>query len=282
MKQAGRRFFCTFADSRMHRSLKRIRRQAEAIGVYDRIYTWDESNLDPGFRERFKEKLTPTCRGFGYWIWKPQIMLQVFREMNDGDIVHYCDAGCWVNPDGKARLLEYFDMAEESGALAFQVKNTFGDSHLDSFSLPESAWTKGDVFDYFGVRDRTEITRSQQIGAGIFLLRKSCMSNHFLQKWMEIYEKDFSLADDSPSRSPNFPDFIEHRHDQSLFGILCKLNKIKTLSTFEYFYPSVSDPLQADWSKLKMYPIWAKRDKDLGLVGGIKDKVLRRFSSFLR
>jgi len=262
----------------MKRSLRRIQNQARAIGVFDSIHVMDENDLDTMFRERFKDQLQPRVRGYGYWVWKPQIILQIFRTMQEGDLLHYCDAGCWINPKGKARLMEYFEMAEKHGALAFQVKNTFGDPHLDKFSLPERVWTKGDLFDCFSVRNNPKITESQQIGATTMILKKCQESTDFLRQWIGVFEHDFSLADDSPSRSPNLDGFIEHRHDQSIFGILCKLNDVETVSSFEYFYPPVDGAKKADWSKLDDYPIWAKRDKDLGVIRFIKQKTKRLFS----
>ena len=281
MKQPPKLVFCTFADSRMKRSLKRIHGQAESIGVFGSIHVMDESDLNPKFRSRFKDQLRPSVRGYGYWVWKPQIMLQTFQHMNEGDVLQYCDAGCWINSKGKQRLLEYFAMAAESGALAFQVKNTFNDPALDTFSLPEYKWTKGDLFDYFAVRDTPEITNSQQIGATTMFLKKCQQSEKLLRRWLSTYEDDFSLADDSPSRSPNLDGFIEHRHDQSIFGILCKLSGVKTVSAFEYCYPSSAENTKPDWNKLEHYPIWAKRDKDLGLLGLAKHK-LNRLMSRLR
>jgi hypothetical protein len=265
----------------MKRTLKRIERQAASIAVHDSIYVMDESDLDPEFRARFKDRLRPNVRGYGYWVWKPQIIRQVFRSMQEGDLLLYCDAGCWINPKGKQRLLQYFEMTDRFGTLAFQVKNTFGDPQLERFSLPERNWTKGDLFDYLGVRNNPAITDSEQIGATVILLKKCPASEELLRRWLGTYEDDFSLADDTPSRSPNLEGFIENRHDQSIFGILCKLHGVHTLSTFEYYYPSGMDQSKPDWNKLAEYPVWAKRDKDLGLLGTIIDK-LRRLPARLR
>ncbi len=281
MKHTAKHVFCTFADSRLSRSLQRIRNQAKAIGIYDVIHVMDEGNLDPAFRKRFKEQLRVGVRGYGYWVWKPQIILQVLRTMDEGDILHYCDVGCWINPGGRQRLTQYLEMTDESGMLAFQVKNTFNDPLLDAFSLPEWAWTKGDLFDYFSVRGNADIVNSQQIGATTVFMKRCGESEKLLRRWIGVFEDEFSLADDTPSRSPNFDGFIEHRHDQSIFGILCKLHNVRTLSAFEYFYPFLEDTTKADWNKLAEYPIWAKRDKDLGLWGAFIDK-LSRLSARLR
>jgi hypothetical protein len=34
---------------------------------------------------------------------------------------------------------------------------------------------------------------------------------------------NYHLIDDTPSKSPNFTEFIEHRHDQSILSLLTKL-----------------------------------------------------------
>lgn len=261
-----KKIFLTFADKRLQRSLDRIANQAETMGCYDTIITATEYDLDEEFRIRFSDKLRPEVRGFGYWSWKPQIILQTLEAMDEGDLLQYSDVGCWLNPAGKKRLQEYFELVsnEPSGVLAFQVKNTFGDPSLDRFSLPEYLWTKGDLFDYFAVRKKEAITHTEQIGAGVIFIKKCDTSRSLLHEWLQVFEDDFSLTNDSPSHSPNFKGFKEHRHDQSIFGILCKKYDVHTLSTFEYWYPSATDSTKPDWSKLETYPVWAKRDKDMG------------------
>lgn len=281
MKDKPKKYFCTFADFRMWRSLERILGQAKVMGVYDQILGYDEFSLANEFRIRFADKLNPSVRGFGYWVWKPQIMLQTFEKMQEGDLLHYTDVGCWLNPKGRQRLIEYFSLVEKapSGILAFQVKNTFGDPVLDQFSLPEYKWTKGDLFDYFSVRGDDSIVRSQQIGSGNIFLRKCAAAQEMLVSWKKVFYDNFSLVDDSPSASANFEGFIEHRHDQSVFGILCKLRAVNTLSAFEYWYPSKADIKKPDWGKLERYPVWAKRDKEMNPVWRFRNlcgKVIRR------
>jgi len=75
---------------------------------------------------------------------------------------------------------------------------------------------------------------------------------------MDICNKS-SLIDDTPSKTNNDHDFIEHRHDQSVFSLLCKLNKIYSLSASECEW--AEDANGRYWSHLKLNPILAKRDK---------------------
>ena len=63
--------FLSFADSRMSAALERLGRQAEALDFFDEITLFTEHDLSAEFTNRMGRYLTPSCRGFGYWSWKP-------------------------------------------------------------------------------------------------------------------------------------------------------------------------------------------------------------------
>jgi hypothetical protein len=52
-----------------------------------------------------------------------------------------------------------------------------------------------------------------------------------------VFYDDFSLVDDSLSKSPNFMEFKENRHDQSVWSIIGKINGIPCLSHSEQYNP---------------------------------------------
>lgn len=270
-----KKIFCSFADSLMFRSLDRIKRQAISMNVYDEIYIYNETNLDEEFKKKFENYLIPS-RGYGYWVWKPQIIKQIMKNMDFGDILQYTDAGCHLNKKGVARLNEYFELTNLSpcGILGFESKEPIDKRLNKDLSLLEKHWTKGDLFDYFEVRDNEAIYNSEQIGSGIIFIKKTEQSLNLINDWAKVYSDNFSLADDTPSKSDNFEGFIEHRHDQSIFSILGRIYNITTLSSFEYY--------QKDFSKLRNYPILALRDKDKD--GNIKNRIkyfLRKYISYV-
>jgi hypothetical protein len=241
--------------------------------IYDKIIAYNEHDLDEDFRNHFKDKLNG--RGFGYWVWKPQIILQTLEKMEEGDILQYTDAGCHLNKKGIKRLHEYFKLADlsETGILAFQSKLPDDKNLEKTLELWEKHWTKGDVFDYFGVRDKAKIYNTEQVAGTALFVKKTNDSLRIIQKWLQPFYDDFSLTNDTPSKSPNFPGFIENRHDQSIFSIIVKINNIPTISSFEYWQP--------DFTKLKNYPILALRDKDYGQNTFIKRLVrfIKRYLS---
>jgi len=280
------RIFLTFADTKMVRARRRICRQARAMKIYTKIIGASEADLDEGFRKHFEKYLVPEARGFGYFVWKIQIVKQTLDQMNDGDILHWVDAGNHLNPKGRWRLEEYFAMTQASpiGILGFQHRPPEGKLHYDGRRLPDFAeykYTKGDLIDRLRVRDNSELFNQQQIGTNTFFIRKCEKSMAFVNEWLSLPYENFALIDDSPSVSPNIDGFIEHRWDQSVFSILGKLRGISTVSDCECWYPSQNDCWKPDWEALKDFPILTKRDRDIPSEKGkvlwlqIKGKIKR-------
>lgn len=264
------RIFVTFTSSAWHRAGQRIMRQAKAMNVYDRVHGITEDSLDEAFRRKYGQQLVSGSRGFGYWCWKPQVILQILDQMGEGDVLQYTDAGCHLNRSGRKRLIEYFDMAmhSASGLLAFQATEPsppLPPLSCEPMDLTEYRWVKGDLLDYFSVRQDLSITHTQSIGAGIIFVRKCEKALQLVKKWASVVDDGFFLLDDTCSKSPNLPGFIEHRHDQAIFSLLCKIHSVETLSSYEYWYPK-RDGKTPDWNVLRNYPIHARRDKGISVA----------------
>ncbi|KEF42989.1 MAG: hypothetical protein ER33_03735 [Cyanobium sp. CACIAM 14] len=255
---------------------RRLCQQAKAMEVYTQIVGASPRDLNPSFRQRFKEYLTPEHRGFGYFCWKPQIVLQTLERLEEGDLVHWIDSGCHLNPAGRQRLEDFFAMAEEapSGIQGFACLPPNGSLVYRDRQFPdqgESKWTKGDLLDRLSVRDQPEITATQQLGATTFFVRKCPASMDFMRHWIKVFSDDFAMIDDRPSRAPNLEGFIEHRHDQSIYSILGKLLPISTISVFEFWFPRADDCWMPDWEMVKDSPIQIRRDR--GLKGESRLKI---------
>lgn len=286
-------WFLSFADSRLRGPLRRIRRQAHSMGVFgDHVHVWTEQDLDESFRERMRDHLVPGSRGYGFWAWKPQVILQIFREMPEGDVLLYVDAGCHLNPKGVPRLLEYRELAREHGLVTFQARALGEAAKTDPalHFLPDAEWSKGDLLDFFGVRGKDEVLRTGQMGGGIFLVRKCAQTHAFFEEFRSVFYDHFELCDDSPSVSPNLPGFHENRHDQSVLSLLCKRNRSFSLSCAEYspigdFIPKDRsiDPAEwpTSWHDLRNRPIWARHDKG-GWRALIPDSVKKLVRRILR
>ncbi len=240
-----RKFIC-FADSRMMSSLKRLHNQAEQMQFFDEISTLSELDLPDDFRVKHAKLMKRGVRGFGYWVWKPYIIQKALEALNDGDELWYLDTGCHLNPKGRDRLFHYAEVLANTplGIAAFELETACSDR----------AYTKMDLLVHMGVHDKPEITDSGQLCTTHILMRKCPPVMQFVEDWKSAWN-DMHLVDDTPSLIPNFPEFIEHRHDQSVFSIMAKLRGAAKLSGTET-WPGAS----RDWSKLQNFPFWDKRD----------------------
>ncbi len=82
------------------------------------------------------------------------------------------------------------------------------------------------------------------------MLVKDSNSISLVDQWYSICHKQTRLVDDSPSNYPNDEGFVEHRHDQSVFSILRKMNGSLILDDETYF---------EDWDENREFPIHTKR-----------------------
>lgn len=75
-------FLCSFGNSSYLSSLSRLRAQAEETGWFYRVECNTEKNLSAFFRQEAADLLKQEVRGFGYWIWKPQIFFNAYNKWN--------------------------------------------------------------------------------------------------------------------------------------------------------------------------------------------------------
>ena len=262
----AKKVLISFADSRLEQARERFVKQAEAMNFFSDIMIFDETNVIYPFPQRVQSQLVPEVRGFGYWVWKPAVILQALAALDEGDLVLYADIGCHFNTRATERLATYFLTLDEDdkGIVCFQAKPPNGPLVWDGRFLPnfvDAAWTKGDLLDFFGVRSRLDIVETGTIGAGVILLKKCGFVESLINKWLATMVNNWNLVDDSESTTANHPWFVENRHDQSVFSILAKLENLTTLSAFEYWYPERGCPHLPDWDALAEFPIHARRDK---------------------
>ena len=281
-----KRYFISFASPRMKSALEKIVKQSIKMNYFDDIIPYTYNDLTADFTERYHDKLHDNIRGFGYWSWKPEIIKQTLAKMEDGDQLLYLDAGCNLNNHGKDRLKQYFDMLSDDTPLVTFINDTkdtlFFNKDIKLPDWPLKNWIKGDLIDYFNIREQNEILDQQVFFAGILLLQKGKISKTFIDKWEETISTDWSFIDDSPSKSPNLDGFIEHRHDQAIFSVLCNLYPVNQISGCEVVYPKIKGR-GSDWKKLKNFPIHARRDRRENFstkVKGIRNDIYSFFSDF--
>lgn len=256
--------FITFADRKLAPTLKIIKKEAVDSGFFDEVKVFDERTFDKEYWQRYHSFYEQNPRGFGYWIWKPYIIKRELERMNDGDVLVYLDAGCKINAFGKENYYRYIDyLNTKQDIICFEHQNCF-----------EKQYSKTSLLSFFHFENNNDFIDSRQKIATVILIKKTKSSMDFVVEWFEIMHNNFSIIDDSPSALPEMPEFIAHRHDQSVFSALCYKYGIKGLSQYEVY------PNGGDWGQMVDYPFWAARRKvykqDSRFV-----RIIRRISNLL-
>jgi hypothetical protein len=195
----------SFADAKFSQSLALLRLSGRKRGIDEfRGYTPDH----PAVRHAKDEntEIFALKRGAGYWLWKPYILLDALSSVPDGTLVIYTDAGIrYVND-----VDPLVTMAKEKDFLLFH--NPGGG--------PQSTWTKRDCFVLMHA-DTPKFWRLPQLDAAIQVYRAGPPARYFLEE-MKQAMRDPRILTDRPNECglPNFDDFRDHRHDQSVLTIL--------------------------------------------------------------
>jgi hypothetical protein len=196
----------------------------------DFILNYNRSHLDTAFAEKYS-KILEQKKGAGYWLWKPWVILKTLETTPENAIIFYVDSGfVFRNPiNNLIELAQSHDMVfidydpKEFGSLGRKTKR-------EAFSRLNC--------------DTLLCRQAPMIWAGFMVLRNTPTTRAFIKKWLD-HCCDESLLTDTQSTQPEYPEYQNHLHDQSILGILCYLN-----SQGQYLFPE---------KELLHYAIWHHR-----------------------
>ena len=237
-----KKYFISFGGptENWHNRVNNICAQVQQLWTEFETIAYTEKDLlnDTEFWQMHKEFLEysskykfQTCdhTRYGFYIWKPYIIFKTMQKMQDNDILIYADAGCTINPSGIQKLSEFIDILNNNqfGMIAFQN------------SFPEIRWTKTLLFKYFNSSIEDKIS-NQYIATSVFL-KKTTHSFELVQKWHQIASNHMYI--DNNSYTPEDPNFVEHRHDQSIFSLLVKYYNKRDIKPITIQGDKISDCL---------------------------------------
>ena len=163
--------------------------------------------------KEYRPALPNATRGYGYWRWKPEVILRALNELMDGNILIYSDAGVeFIEP-----VSIVLDRKDQDIWL-------FGNETLHRH------WCKADIIEEIWPVSyrRSWANFDRQCQASVIFLRVNDYTRAFVKEWLDwcLFEGG-RLIDDSPSRLPNHPEFKENRHDQAILTTLAYREGIK-------------------------------------------------------
>lgn len=201
------KIFINYSDNKYRKQQKFALKMAKYLGGFDKEIAFNPSNIDAKFFQKYRNILEQK-KGGGYWLWKPYFILKTLNDLNEGDYLFYSDAGGF--------FLKSVDI------LIDELKKSKQD--IMGFELPliESQWTKRELFLNMNC-DENYYYESNQILASFMLIKKSEVSVAFVNEYLEYSKNEINITDRLNIKQGD--DFIEHRHDQSIFSLLYKKHK---------------------------------------------------------
>lgn len=195
----------TFGCDRFKRSRERHAAELRSLGIFDAVYVVTPDDFNKTFFLRHKEFME-SSKGYGYWIWKPYVILSGLNAIDWGDVLVYGDAGC-VACGPAANFKVCIDEVLQSTLPIGGVQSNRIGVHC-----------KRDVYDRLEVSAET-FRYMPLIQAGRLILQKTPDVVKLIEEWMQL-SLDYRNIDDSKSEQVELSEYESHRHDQAIFSIL--------------------------------------------------------------
>lgn len=250
----GKKHFISFGAGIFTNQVKRVTNEASSTGWFDKVIIETPETISE-FLEEHKEFISSNKRGYGYWIWKPYIILKELQNLNDGDFLFYTDAGAYILPHRKYRFDEYCDILRDSQCPIL----TFGTSGFSEIKFQKKRTLKR-----FGLDTNESFLLSNQIESGVICIMKNDNSLKVIREWFDVaLEDNHSIFNDDGCGEEENLEFIDHRHDQSVLSILCKYNSCPIIVNGEaYGLGPFFSQRMTDKGPREFSPDWFRREPD--------------------
>lgn len=215
----------SYGNDAFAKARERILNQASETLWFSSVEIYQPEKISDFFKTH-SDFFANNPRFGGYLIWKPYIILQKLKEIYDNDILVYSDSGTVINKNGYLRFQSYVNLLFNSD------KSILGFLHPSDNELAanekgfyeERHWNKADLLAHLSLLNDNKILYSVQAIGGLIFLKKNSESIAFVEEWLRLALADnYHYIDDSPSVIANRSDYVEHRHDQSIYSLLCKI-----------------------------------------------------------
>lgn len=219
----------TCASNDMSRAAQLCYLSALTKGNIDRVFIFNAEDVRrlPCYEQN--RAVFDAPRGCGYWAWKPALLHKVMEtdsfvyDVKNGDVIVYADAGVefldnvnYIIDRMKDDIWLFGNMYEHAhwckrdvieAIWPLSLEDMKADSATDDDNLRFGDWWQQRGWSRFG----------KQVQASVIFFRVNDHTREFVREWLDrcLFEGG-RLVDDSPSRTPNHPEFRENRHDQAI------------------------------------------------------------------
>ena len=201
-----RKVYITFSGDAYHDTTQRIVEDAPELGV-DSVLVYDDYWLRT-YRQDFVVQnqwawMHHATRGYGWFIWKPLIIMDALDRLQDGDIVLFTDADTYpIKP-----LSVLFDICAKDGIMLF-----------DACTCMHRQWCKRDCFIIMGQDEPKYNGPTVQHAVARFMLFQKGVwrPRQLLMEWLTYAVNPLCTTFDKSVYAPEYPELKEHRCEQAI------------------------------------------------------------------
>ncbi len=201
----------TFSDGKKY-TFDKILKEAQNSGFFNECKAYLPTDLSLEFKYKHNDYMLNNERGFGYYIWKPEVIRDALLQLEMNDILVWVDSGNSLIKTSGNRMAEYYKMLkndDNSDNISFQIR------------YRERDWCKRDLLNAIKRNYNLVGLDDGQLAAGFFILKKTLKTIKMVNEWLK-YCQDYNLIDFSIG-SREDKDFKENRGEQSIFSLLRKI-----------------------------------------------------------
>jgi hypothetical protein len=217
-------YLCVYSNKKFEIPRKALVNYSKKSGIFEGIFEYDRDWLVG--TEFYKENLEilddPESKGDGWCLWKPYVIMESLKRIGDGDVLIYMDAT-------DTFFKEYFKNF---------LRNSFENSNFllsrMTTGSPNIKYTKRDTFLHMGC-DSTEYWNCPQLEAGVSGFRKCNETILFVGEYLKFCSDPRIIKGGKSNDSSDFPEYIEHRYDQSVLTNLSLKHGIKPNTEIVHF-----------------------------------------------
>ena len=86
------KYLITYGDGIFTKQKERLKKEAEETKWFSRVFSYGREDVEE-FYQQHKSFIDSNQKGFGLWIWKPWLIKKALAQLQESDILIYCDAG---------------------------------------------------------------------------------------------------------------------------------------------------------------------------------------------
>lgn len=197
------RIYITFSGHQYHDTTRRIVEDAPKFGA-DQVVIYDDFWLRTTQHD-FYQKLLPllnhhSTRGYGWFAWKPYVILHALRHADPGDAILFTDADTYPIAD----LRTLYDIGQRDGIMLFE-----------SCGWKQKSWCTQATYRIMGIDPESVYEKPH--GCARFMVFTDRHAA-FLEEWMHYcLVMDCTTFDPRPEYGAEHPEFRQHRTEQAIF-----------------------------------------------------------------